>query len=138
MLLAFATYCFGHKLDALFEALKAFAAVMILWAMWHFVCLLWRIRIITGLHVGDPRIEVSFIDERKEVIPTQHSAALELHNKGNSHALWVRIEPLRLKKRVLYFPDISESIAPTDYRRFHAEVGDKWGYDSRHGACQRV
>lgn len=120
----------GHSLVV---SLESGLLALVLFALWHLATILWSLRIITGLHSNDdPRIEVSFVDERKEVIAVQHSAALELKNKGNSDALWVRIAPLKLRKRILYFHDVSDAIAPTDYRRFHAEVGDQWGYDSHH------
>lgn len=74
--------------------------------------------VITGLRPDDPRIEPTFVDGRKS--PLGGHEHFELKNKGGSDAYWVRIAPLRLRKQVVYFPDISELIAPTDFRVFHA------------------
>ena len=60
------------------------------------------------------------------------SDLLQLKNAGVSTAFWVRIFPLKLSKRTLYFPCVSDSIEPTDYRRFRADVGSQWGSDSQH------
>lgn len=132
VLISIATFLVGRDLKALVSALVASVVVMGGWMFYHLLCILWKVRIITGLHDNDPRIEVSFIDERKEVLSVPHSAALELKNAGSSDALWVRIAPLKLRSRILYFFQVEDAIAPTDFRRFHAEVGKQWGYDSNH------
>jgi hypothetical protein len=131
-LTAIAVFLVGRDLVALWRSLLAAVLVMTGWALYHSGCILWGIRCITGLHQNDPVIVASFIDERKEPIPVQRTASLELKNKGKSKAQWVQIAPLRLRNRILHFPHITESINPTDYRRFYAEVGDQWGYDSTH------
>ena len=86
--------------------------------------------VITGLHPNDPRIEPTFVDGRKS--PLGGNEHFELKNKGKSDAYWVRIAPLRLKNQVVYFPDISELIAPTDFRVFNADIGNNFGYDRHH------
>jgi hypothetical protein len=133
VLTALATFFISNDRISLIRALEAAALVMGLWFLFHLGAILWKLRIVTGLRDGDPRIEVSFIDERKEVIPTPYSAALELKNRGASDAMLVRIASLKLRKRVVDFPGYSDVIAPTDYRRFRAEVGNhQWGYQGNH------
>jgi hypothetical protein len=138
VLIAIATFLIGRDVQSLIHALEAVALVMGAWLAYHAARVLWKVRIITGLRKGDPRIEATFIDERKEVLAVPRSAALELKNRGPSDALWVRISPLRLQKRTLYFPHISDVIAPTDFERFHADVGSQWGYDSNHDLIQAM
>jgi len=119
----------GHSILA---SLGSGLVALALCALWHLGRVLWKARVVTGLYDGDPRITVIFIDERKEVIPTAHCASLELKNSGDSDALWVRIAPLKLQRRTLYFTAVSPQISPTDYSRFYAEVGDQWGSDRHH------
>jgi hypothetical protein len=83
---------------------------------------------ITALEDNDPRIEPSFVDGRRGL---QGVPYLELKNKGKSVAYFVHLSPLRLKTRVLDFPGYSDSIYPTDFCVFYADVGNQWGDDRR-------
>jgi len=76
VLIAIAAFFISNDRASLIRALQAAGLVMVLWVLYHLGSILWKLRIITGLREGDPRIEVSFIDERKEVIETRSSAAL--------------------------------------------------------------
>ena len=135
MLIALATFFIAHNTAAknsFVITVESALIVLACWAIYHTACVLWGIRCITGLYEDDPIMVATFIDERKELLAVSHSAALELKNHGKSAAYWIHVHPLKLRARTLYFPHVSDSIAPTDYRRFHAEVGDQWGYDSHH------
>ena len=83
--------------------------------------------VVTGLEEGDPRIMPSFVDGRKHPIPT--FVSFEFKNCGNRDALWVRMSPIKLQKGIVFFGDIAESIAPTDFRRFYADVENQAGID---------
>jgi hypothetical protein len=83
--------------------------------------------VVTGLEEGDPRIVPSFIDGRKH--PIADFVSFELKNCGGRDALWVRMNPIKLQKRIVFFRDIAESVAPTDLRRFYADVENQAGID---------
>jgi hypothetical protein len=91
--------------------------------------------VITDLQDGDPRIEPAFVDGRKSLEGVE---LLELKNRGSGIAYAIRINPLKLRKRTVYFPTVSESIHPTDFRHFFAEVGDQWGYDRNRNLIQAM
>jgi hypothetical protein len=82
---------------------------------------------VTELIDGDPRIEPMFVDGRKHPIASHEY--FELKNKGKSPAHWVRFAALQLRKRPVYFREISEVILPTDSRIFEADIGNDFGYD---------
>jgi len=83
---------------------------------------------ITALNENDPRVEPSFVDGRRGLRGVPY---LELKNKGNSVARFVRISPLRLKARIVDFPGYSDSIYPTDFRAFVTDAGNQWGEDRK-------
>jgi hypothetical protein len=83
---------------------------------------------VTGLGEIDPRIEPSFVDGRRGLEQVPY---LELKNRGKSVAYFVRLAPLRLKKRTVDFPGYSDNIHPTDFRAFYADAGNQWGEDRK-------
>jgi hypothetical protein len=83
--------------------------------------------VITGLKDDDPLIVPSFVDGRKH--PLADFVSFELKNSGKRDALWVRIHPVKLQKRIVFFDTIAECIAPTDFRRFYADVENQSGID---------
>jgi hypothetical protein len=85
---------------------------------------------VTGMQADDPVIEPTFVDGRRS--PLGGHEHFELKNKGRSDAHWVRMAPLRLRNQIVHFPDISELIAPTDFRVFLADIGNNFGYDRHH------
>ena len=85
--------------------------------------------LITDLEPNDPVIEPTFFDGRRSI---EGRASLELANRGNTVAHFIRLAPLKLKSRTVYFPHLSESIHPTDFEHFYADAGDQWGPDRRH------
>jgi hypothetical protein len=119
----------GHSL---YVSLVSALCALMLFALFHLAQILWGLRIITGLHNGDPIVVVTFCDDRKAPIAVPHTASLEIKNDGSSEARWIRIHPLKLHRRVVFFPESIDSLQPTDYRKICAEVGDQWGFDSTH------
>jgi len=83
--------------------------------------------VITGLHDTDPRVEAVFVDER---VLGDKSSSLRLTNRGAETAYMVRIFPVKLKQRILTFPDLAEVLENSHSARFAPYVGDQWGYDS--------
>jgi hypothetical protein len=83
---------------------------------------------VTGLEDNDPIISPTFVDNRKHPIP-QTFVSFELKNRGGRDALWVGLNPIKLTKRVVLFDGVSESIAPTDFRIFYANVEGQAGID---------
>lgn len=84
--------------------------------------------VVTGLQESDPRIVPSFVDGRKH--PLTDFVSFELTNRGGRDALWVRMKPIKLQKRIVFFDGVSEAIAPTDFRRFYADVENQSGIDA--------
>jgi hypothetical protein len=84
--------------------------------------------VVTGLEESDPRIMPSFVDGRKHPIPS--FVSFELKNRGGRDALWVRLNPIKLQKRIVFFDVVAESIAPTDFRNFYANVENQSGIDA--------
>lgn len=84
--------------------------------------------VVTGLKDDDPVIIPSFVDGRKHPLPA--FVSFELKNRGKRDALWVRMHPIKLQKRIVFFDDIAESIAPTDFRMFYANVENQSGIDA--------
>jgi hypothetical protein len=84
--------------------------------------------VVTGLKEDDPIIAPSFVDGRKH--PISEFVWFELKNYGKRDALWVRLNPIKLQKRIVFFNEVAESIAPTDFRRFYADVENQPGIDA--------
>jgi hypothetical protein len=84
--------------------------------------------LVTGLEPNDPVIEPTFFDGRRSI---EGVASLELKNSGDAVAYDIRLAPVKLTKRTVYFPRLSESIHPTDFEHFYADVGDQWGPDRK-------
>ncbi|MGA3131087.1 MAG: hypothetical protein ABSD59_09825 [Terracidiphilus sp.] len=85
--------------------------------------------VITCLLPNDPRIEPSFFDGRRSPIGGVES--LELKNRGDRTAYAIRICPIKLKNRTIIFPQIVESLPPTDFSQFYGDIGTKWGTDAQ-------
>ncbi len=84
--------------------------------------------LITGLEPNDPVIEPMFFDGRRSI---EGVVSLELKNRGTAVAYDVRLAPLKLRKRTVRFPRLSESIHPTDFEHFYADIGGLWGTDRK-------
>ncbi len=69
--------------------------------------------VITNLRSDDLRIEPSFFDGRR--LPIGGVESLELKNRGGREAYSIRICPIRLKNLTIRFPQIVESLPPTDF-----------------------
>jgi hypothetical protein len=77
---------------------------------------------------GDPLIRPIFFDGRRSIEGVE---SIELRNDGKATAYSIRFAPLKLKNRTVYFHRLSDSISPTDFEHFYADVGDTWGTDSK-------
>jgi len=74
---------------------------------------------------GDPRIDVEFVDERKNQI--YKKTALILANRGGSEALDVHIDDIQLRGRTVRFPHTVGAIAVNNRERFNPETDQPFG-----------